>query len=361
MLLGEIPHDFDFATNCPLPVTKGLFAKVYPTGESHGTLSVPLDGHLFEVTRYRRDISTDGRRATVAYSDCIEEDQKRRDLRINSLAYDVIDGRVVDSQGGLKDFDGKMVRFVGNAEERILEDHLRAVRYVRTIARLKPLGFDYDRREMEQAISVFDAGRLSLERIYEEIAKINLIRNRDKSFCSDHLVRLNLFQPYFRDGALAASVTRSVVESESLFPLCFEYGKSHSINETVVTLKLSRKRKRVLKLLHRFVRSDFSKNREVKRLLSQIAVQDLEEATRAFLVVFNVDLADRFQRIISQKEPIHPTDLAISAAKLKKMGYEGEKLGQVQRFLQERVWEDPLSNRPEILRQLAESRRKRSV
>ena len=353
MLLGEIPHDFDFATNCPLSVTKTLFTRVFSTGESHGTLSVLYDDHLFEVTRFRKDISTDGRRALVSYSDSIEEDQKRRDIRINSLAYDVVEERVVDSQEGLKDFESKMIRFVGKAKERILEDHLRAIRYIRIIARLKSFGFGYDPEEMEQVVAVFDSSKLSLERIYEEITKINQIRYRDKDFCSRHLARLNIFSPYFDKEEQAATVVKSVIEKESFFPFCFEYNQTHSVKETVIALKLSKKHKKILNLLNRFKNCDFSKTIQVKELLSQIATQDIKETAKAFLDTYNVDLLEQFYGILSRKEPIHPTDLAISGNAIKKMGYKGEKAGKILRFLQEKVWKDPHLNQPEILRQLA--------
>ena len=140
LLLGERPYDFDFATNCPLSVSKKMFRRVIAVGASHGTLIIPFHGFHFEITRFRKDVKTDGRKAVIAYSDSIEEDQERRDLRLNAVAYDVITDRIVDSQNGIGDFRDKIIRFVGNAEDRIKEDHLRALRYGRLISKLLPKG-----------------------------------------------------------------------------------------------------------------------------------------------------------------------------------------------------------------------------
>ena len=361
LLLGETPHDFDFATNCPLPVTKTLFPRVIPTGESHGTLSIPFGSHMFEVTRYRKDVATDGRHATIVFSDSIEEDQQRRDMRINSLAYDAIDERVVDSQGGLEDFAAKIVRFVGDAETRVLEDHLRAVRFVRMIAKLQPFGFGYDPNEMDRAVAVFDAGKLSLERVYEEIAKINRIGDRDKAFCAEILARLNIFAPYFAKATQARAVARSVMDTESLFPLYCEFRKTHSLKKTAAVLKLTRRRKRILDLLQRHSTDDLSRGTQAKRMLSQIAPADMEETAEAFSAVCGRNLKERFQRILSSKEPFRLSDLAISGNDLKKLGYAEKRLGEALRLLQEHVWKKPDDNLPKILRQLAKSYRSQAV
>ena len=145
LLLGIEPSDFDFASNCPLSIIRTLFPKVVATGESHGTLTVLYSGFQFEVTRYRKDVSTDGRRAAIEFADSIEDDLKRRDLRLNALAYNVLEDHIVDSQNALRDFKEKIIRFVGNARDRILEDHLRALRYGRMIVMLKSSGFSFNK------------------------------------------------------------------------------------------------------------------------------------------------------------------------------------------------------------------------
>ena len=135
ILSGKEPKDFDFATDMPLETIKKSFKKVISTGEDHGTLTVLIDDQQFEVTQFRKDVETDGRRATVEFASTIQEDLSRRDFTINAIAVDPLSGEVVDPFGGMENIENKKVRFVGNVEDRILEDHLRALRFVRFIAR----------------------------------------------------------------------------------------------------------------------------------------------------------------------------------------------------------------------------------
>ena len=349
LLLEEIPNDFDFATNCPLRVTKTLFSKVIPTGESHGTLSIIIDDILFEVTRYRKDVKTDGRRAVIEYSDTIEEDQKRRDLKINTIAYDVIDDLIVDNQNGIDDFKNKRIRFVGVAKQRILEDHLRAIRYIRMIARLQPLGFCYDSQEMEDVIEVFDCSRLSLERIYEELNKISAIKNKDIQFLKKYLGKLNFFKGYFDDATIAKNVIEKIIDKDSIYPLFFEYQKTHTIKETTVHLKLSKKQKKILLLLVRFQSKDLTTVSTLKKLISKTELNDLESTVIQFEKILNVNLATRVHQILQSKDPIFLKDICITGSELKGLGVTGKNIGVVLEYLQEKVWENPSLN---TLRQL---------
>lgn len=126
--------DIDLATDAsPQKVTEIAEAagyKVIPTGIDHGTVTVIAGGKMHEVTTFRRDVETDGRRAVVAFSDRIEEDAARRDFTMNALYADR-QGRVIDPLNGLPDHQARIVRFVGDAETRIREDYLRILRFFR--------------------------------------------------------------------------------------------------------------------------------------------------------------------------------------------------------------------------------------
>ncbi|WP_363323812.1 CCA tRNA nucleotidyltransferase [uncultured Paracoccus sp.] len=132
--LGEPISDIDIATDArpervsELAAAAGL--KPVPTGIEHGTVTVVSRGTGFEVTTFRRDVETDGRRAVVAFSDRIEEDAQRRDFTMNAL-YATRDGQVIDPVGGLDDLAARRVRFVGDAAARIREDYLRILRFFR--------------------------------------------------------------------------------------------------------------------------------------------------------------------------------------------------------------------------------------
>ena len=133
-ILGVPVADIDLATDAtPDVVTRvaeGAGFKVIPTGIDHGTVTVVASGLPHEVTTFRRDVETDGRRAVVAFSTRIEEDASRRDLTMNALYADAT-GLVIDPLGGLADTLARRVRFVGDPETRIREDYLRILRFFR--------------------------------------------------------------------------------------------------------------------------------------------------------------------------------------------------------------------------------------
>lgn len=134
-LLKQDVDDIDIATTLtPDEVTEALLAaglKAIPTGVDHGTVTGIAEGRPFEITTLRRDVSTDGRRAVVAFTQSWEEDAQRRDFRLNALYADR-DGRIFDPTGqGVADaLNGKIV-FVGDAVTRIREDYLRILRWFR--------------------------------------------------------------------------------------------------------------------------------------------------------------------------------------------------------------------------------------
>jgi poly(A) polymerase len=126
--------DVDIATDArPETVThlaQEAGFRVVPTGIDHGTVTVIALGIAHEVTTFRRDVATDGRHATVAYATDIAQDAARRDLTMNAL-YARADGTVMDPLGGLSDVLAHRVRFVGDANQRIIEDYLRILRFFR--------------------------------------------------------------------------------------------------------------------------------------------------------------------------------------------------------------------------------------
>ena len=133
-LLGVAVTDIDISTDA-LPQTVSDIAqsagfKVVPTGIDHGTVTVIAAGLHHEVTTFRRDVETDGRRAVVAFSTDIADDAARRDFTMNAL-YARPSGEVIDPLGGMVDLRARRVRFVGDAEQRIREDYLRILRFFR--------------------------------------------------------------------------------------------------------------------------------------------------------------------------------------------------------------------------------------
>lgn len=139
MLLGLEPHDIDFTTNATPDEILGCFKdfKTFELGKKYGTISVLKDGELFEITTYRVDGKyTDSRHPDkVEFSRNLKDDLSRRDFTVNAMAMDR-NGNVVDIFGGKQDLEDKIIRAVGNAEERFAEDALRIFRALRFSAKL---------------------------------------------------------------------------------------------------------------------------------------------------------------------------------------------------------------------------------
>jgi len=174
-LLGVEVKDVDIATPLlPDDVMDRLTAasiKVIPTGIDHGTVTAVLPDGPVEITTLRRDVSTDGRRATVAFSDDWREDAARRDFTINALFADPETREIFDYFDGVKDLERRQIRFIGSATERIAEDHLRIMRYFRFLARFGLHELDAEAfRACTEAAPRLE--QLSRERVADELLKL---------------------------------------------------------------------------------------------------------------------------------------------------------------------------------------------
>jgi poly(A) polymerase len=133
-LLGLSILEIDVATTAlPDEVVKRVTIagfKPVPTGIGHGTVTVVIDRHPFEVTTLRHDVETYGRHAKVAFGRDWRTDAERRDFTINALSA-TRDGAVYDYVGGLDDLGARRVRFIGDPAKRIAEDYLRILRFFR--------------------------------------------------------------------------------------------------------------------------------------------------------------------------------------------------------------------------------------
>lgn len=170
-LLGAEVSDIDAATMLlPKEVMQRLTAsgiRCVPTGIDHGTVTAVLDGGPVEVTTLRKDVATDGRRATVAFAIEWRDDAARRDFTINALYAHPGTGLIADYFGGLEDLTNRHVRFIGDAGERIREDHLRILRYFRFQARF---GADLDDAAEDACAQLAGTLKgLSRERVAKEL------------------------------------------------------------------------------------------------------------------------------------------------------------------------------------------------
>jgi len=178
-LLGIEAHDIDCATTLLPEAVIAACAeaniRTVPTGIEHGTVTAILpdnDGSVrtIEVTTLRRDVATDGRRATIAYASEWQEDAARRDFTINALYAHPETLEIFDYFGGLEDLSARRVRFIGEPSERIAEDHLRILRYYRFQARF---GARLDPAAEEACAQLAPMLKgLSRERIADELLKL---------------------------------------------------------------------------------------------------------------------------------------------------------------------------------------------
>lgn len=174
--LLDLPvSDIDLATRLdPHEVIRRLkkaHIKAVPTGLAHGTITAILGDGPVEVTTLRRDLVTDGRRATIAFTEDWKEDAARRDFTINALSADPLSLEIFDYFGGRDDLAERRLRFIGDPLTRIAEDHLRILRFFRFHAR-------FGRGEPDQAAldactaRANDLMALSRERIADELLKL---------------------------------------------------------------------------------------------------------------------------------------------------------------------------------------------
>ncbi|MDB4613399.1 CCA tRNA nucleotidyltransferase [Candidatus Pelagibacter sp.] len=170
----EVVDDIDLATNLkPNEICEALKNKdinFYETGIEHGTVTAVIDEYKYEITSLRKDVKTDGRHAKVEFSLDWKEDAARRDFSINSI-YSDARGNLFDPNNGKKDLEEGLIHFIGDAENRIKEDYLRILRYVRFF-------LNYSNHKHKPEIikiikrNIGGISKLSSERLIDEFKKL---------------------------------------------------------------------------------------------------------------------------------------------------------------------------------------------
>ena len=269
LALGQDSADLDVATPLlPDEVTRRLSAariKVVPTGIDHGTVTAVSSGTVVEVTTLRADVSTDGRRATVAFTDDWQADAARRDFTINALYADPLTGEVFDYFGGIDDLHARRVRFIGEPLTRIAEDHLRILRFFRFHARFAP-DQTPDADGLEAcARRANDLMALSRERIADELLK--LLALPDPSRTIELMAANGIFRPVIpeaddqgaaRIGALALGEQATGIAPDAIRRLAALLPPDPAVAERIgARLKLSNKaKKRLVSAAHRLQLDD---------------------------------------------------------------------------------------------------------
>ncbi|MEJ7810870.1 MAG: CCA tRNA nucleotidyltransferase [Gemmatimonadaceae bacterium] len=169
-LLGQPHLDWDLATRATPAEVQSLFRRTVPVGVEFGTVGVLDDeGVMHEVTTFRRDVRTDGRHAEVEFGGSLDDDLARRDFTVNAIAYEPHTGELRDPFEGRADLERGVIRAVGDPDQRMREDRLRALRAIRFAARF---GFRIEGATWDAIVrSAPHLGRLSPERVQQELDK----------------------------------------------------------------------------------------------------------------------------------------------------------------------------------------------
>lgn len=406
-LLKHTPLDFDITTSA-LPeeimnVFKGY--TIIPTGLKHGTVTLIIKGVPFEVTTYRIDGGySDGRRPDgVSFTSRLSEDLGRRDFTINAMAYNHEKG-LVDYYDGVGDLQKKLVRCVGNAEERFSEDYLRMLRAYRfeTV-----LGFEMEQSVRQAALkNKANILKISAERIRAEFDKIILSNNfpKIKAFLDDYSDTLfpeiykmkgvmqnnpfHCFDVYDHTlEVLKNTESDLIMRLSALFhdvgkpPTIStdENGVNHFYNHTPKSAEIT---SRILKALKydnhthdsvvcivKYHDYNFkSDTKSIKKLLGRFG----EDMSRRFLDFYyadtmgksgfakekkmpNVELCKKaLEEVIASGEPVEIKDLAINGKEIMEIMHikPGKEIGQILSYLLERVIAEPELNTKEKLIEL---------
>ena len=196
-LSNEKIDDIDIATiytpHQVIEKFKNSNIEVKKTGIDHGTLTLVLNNRNFEITTLREDISTDGRHANVSFTDNWGKDSERRDFTINAI-YLNQKGKVFDPQLGVEDLKKKKIKFIGDPQQRIKEDYLRILRYIRFSIQYEDFKEDSVVLKAIQ-LNLNGITKLSKERVYSELEKILKLKNFEDIFKSKML--LDIFRLIF--------------------------------------------------------------------------------------------------------------------------------------------------------------------
>ncbi|MEO8201908.1 MAG: CCA tRNA nucleotidyltransferase [Gemmatimonadota bacterium] len=359
--LLDIPHsDFDIATSALPEEVQALFRRTVPVGLKFGTVGV-LDGRrrLHEVTTFRRDVSTDGRKAVVAYGITLEEDLARRDFTINAIAYHPIRHEWRDPFAGAIDLARKRVRAVGNATERFQEDYLRILRCARFAARLK---FTVVQETWQAAVANAPGlANLSAERVRDEWYK--------SLETSESLERLAGLWDKIGAAAVWIPELRTPDERNEIDVLHGVRDRDISRDPVLLTVLLCH---RPSEVLTRFKASRAEINRalalekhpagpagndpvSVRRWMAQV-----EECSRDLMELSRLRSGDwppwrsMVESIRSRGDATRIKDLAVTGEDLIGLGISpGPRLGQMLTMLLDHVIEDPRLNTRDGLLSLA--------
>ena len=395
ILLGLKPKDVDFTTNLPYETLKKIFSEYTPkeTGKSFGVLRIRINNIDYEIAKFREDIY--GKEKKVSFVDDIKNDLARRDFTINAMAYNQKEG-IIDLYNGQKDIENKVINFVGDAEERIIEDPLRVLRAFRFMSRLN---FSLSENTIEGIKKQKDLLKnIPEERITMEFSKLLLgenIKNAltmmkdtgvleliipefkatyDFEQCNPHH-NLDLFNHIIsvvskvpadlelKYSALLHDIAKPIVQTFD------EKGIAHYKTHEIVGADMARdiltRLKLPLKLIdtvaeiikkHMILYRDVT-DKKFNKLLSEMGYDNLwrliehsnadNGSKNNEVVNTENDLHERLKRAVEKQMQITVNDLAINGKDLIELGFIGTEIGQIKKELLDKYLSEELQNEKE--------------
>jgi tRNA nucleotidyltransferase (CCA-adding enzyme) len=355
-LLGQAHADYDFATSATPTQVTALFRRTAPVGEKYGTVGV-LDRRrvLHEVTTFRRDVTTDGRHAVVAYGVSLDEDLARRDFTVNAIAYHPLRHEWRDPFGGRADLERGVLRAVGIPAERFREDYLRVLRGLRFAARFE---FTIDPDTWAAAVEASPGlARLSAERVRDEWFKglrtarqvSVLVRRWLEARAAEHWL------PELASVAPARLAAADRVEPARRDPVLLTALLLGDATAALRRLRASNAEiERVAALAKAPAEPAGEDARSVRRWLAAVGrAADDVLLGHAILTGRPAPWAAEVERIRQRGDPLARGDLAVTGSDLQALGAAGPRVGQVLAVLLDRVLDDPALNRRDALLALA--------
>ena len=416
ILLGLKPKDVDFATNLPYGILKTLFSEYTPkeTGKSFGVLRIRINNIDYEIAKFRKDNyeEKDGLKIIpeekkVSFVDDIRNDLARRDFTINAMAYNQKEG-IVDLYNGQKDIENKVINFIGNAEERIIEEPLRVLRAFRFMSRLN---FSLSENTIEAIKNQkFLLKNIPEEKITMEFSKLLLGDNIKNTLtlmkdtgvleliipefkatynfnqCNPHH-NLDLFNHIInvvskvpadlelRYSALLHDIAKPVVQTFD------EKGIAHYKTHEIVGADMARdilaRMKLPVKLIdtvveiikkHMVLYKDIT-DKKFNKLLSEMGYDNLwrliehsiadNSSKNDEVVSTENDLNERLKRAVEKQMQVTVNDLAINGKDLIELGFNGKEIGEIKKELLDKYLSEEIQNNKEEMMEYVKEKYKK--
>lgn len=380
-ILGITPNDYDITTNAKPEEIIDIFKdfKIIDNGIKHGTVGIIIEKEVYEITTYRieGEYENNRRPKNVEFALDIEDDLKRRDFTINAIAYNDKLG-IIDKFDGIKDIKNKIVKTVGNPDERFNEDGLRLVRAIRFSSKLNFKIEDKTLKSIYKNVDIIK--NISKERITDEFTKMILSdKPQDiillyktgifKSIGIFSYINKEKYKDLEQELQVLNNCESNLVKRMAMLEYIIKKKKIPS-RSIVDTLVYSNKIKKECKsLVECMLKDNIEVNSiEIKILLNKVGSEKLIEALNLKKIYYNNclsriekenDILDKIfiidniikkiLEIENSKECYRLKDLDINGRDLEELGYKGKDIGEILNELLNKVIASPSLNKKEIL------------